>query len=394
MSVPTGFQGLRVERGEKIPNKSHMQFPVCGDDNANQMGDLEYNTSSIPPLVSQSETHEKIVIWSSEQQFQPCQEIHTFLGKSDDVYDDEDEGVSLRDGRDEGPMSISSSSTASSASTGVKRNDNDSNKVDVRRGRQEHKRAASHSTEELDTCIPVEKDEVRMGRAVERDRQKSKSETNVFVSSLSTVSLSGSLSSALDTGGETRITLPVYKSHLYSSGASNTTSAQTRRGSAAMDANNKNSHPYHSQEKLPQYSSGSSQDSGLGQRRKAGFEERVLPPRRQQLVRPMCQTEMGRARSLPESSSHQVDPGQANQEYVGNRKFTRSSLREPSDFSHLYSSSGVLRQPGQAAQRDMSPAEKPLTSASRPNPSPRPQTQLTYRRNCSSPNRVLSLIHI
>lgn len=390
MSVPTGFQGLRVsvERGEKVSNKSHMQFPVCGDDNANQMGDLEYNTSSIPPLVSQTETHEKIVIWSSDQPYhQPCQEIHTFLGKSDDIYDDEDEGVSMRDGRDEGLMSISSSSTASSASTGVKRNDNDSNKVDMRRGRQEHKRAASQSTEELDTCIPVERHEVRMSRATERDRQKSKSETNVFVSSLSTVSLSGSLSSSLDTGGETRITLPVYKSHLYSSGASNTTSVQARRGSTPMDANNKSSPPYHSQEKLPQYSSGNSQDSGLGQRRKAGFDERVLPPRRQQLVRPMCQTEMGRARSLPESSSHHIDPGQTNQEYLGNRKFIRSSLREPSDFSHLYNSSGGLRS-GQVTQRDMSPAEKPLNSASRPNPSPRPQTQLTYRRNCSSPNRV------
>ncbi|KAJ0004539.1 hypothetical protein NQD34_010753, partial [Periophthalmus magnuspinnatus] len=388
MSVPTDYQGLRVsvERGEKISNKSNIPFPQCGDNNANEIGELEYTTSSIPPLVSQSETHEKIVIWSSEQPFEPCQEIHTFLGKSDDIYDDEEEGASLR----EGPMSISSSSTASSASTGVKRNDNDSNKVEIWRSRQEHKRTASHSTEELDACVTVDRDGVRVGRTVERDRQKSKSETNVFVSSLSAISLRGSLSSALDTGGETRITLPVYKTHLYSSGTSNTTSIQTRRGSAPVD--NKNSPPYHSQEKLQQYSS-SSQDGGLGQRRKAGFEERVLPPRRQQLVRPMCQTEMGRARSLPESSSHQVDPGHPNQDYVGNRKFTRSSLREPSDFSHLYNSSGVLRQPSQAAQRDTLPAEKQLTSASRPTPSPRPQTQLTYRRNCSSPNRVATPPH-
>ncbi|KAK7926174.1 hypothetical protein WMY93_008484 [Mugilogobius chulae] len=373
MSVPTDYKSY----------KSNMPYPQCGDDNANDLEELEYPTSLIPPLVSQTETHEKIVIWSSEQQFEPCQEIHTFLGKTDDLYDDEDEGASLRDGKDEGPMSISSSSTASSASTGVKRNDNDSNKVEVRRSRQEHKRTASHSTEELDACV-TERDGVRTGRTVERDRQKSKSETNVFASSLSAISLSGSLSSALDTGGETRITLPVYKTHLYSSGTSNTTSIQSRRGSAPME--NKNSPPYHSQEKIHQYSS--SQDGGLGQRRKAGFEERVLPPRRQQLVRPMCQTEMGRARSLPESSSHQVDPGQQNQDYIGNRKFTRSSLREPSDFSHLYNSSGVLRQPSNAAQRDMLPAEKPLTSASRPPPNPRPQTQLTYRKNCSSPNRV------
>uniref|UniRef100_A0AAV2J9V3 Uncharacterized protein n=1 Tax=Knipowitschia caucasica TaxID=637954 RepID=A0AAV2J9V3_KNICA len=387
MSVPTDYQELRVslERGEKVSIKSNMPYPQCGDNNANEIGELEYTTNSIPPLVSQRETHEKIVFWSSEQPFDACQEIHTFLGKGDDIYDDEDEGASLRDGKDEGLMSISSSSTASSASTGVRRNDNDSNKVAGRRSsRHEHKRSASHSTEELDACVTVERgDGLRTGRAAERDRQKSKSETNVFVPSMSAISLSGSMSSALDTGGEpTRITLPVYKTHFYSSGTSNTTSIQTRRGSAPLD--NKTSPPFHSQEKLHQYSS--SQDGGFGQRRKAGFEERVLPPRRQQLVRPMCQTEMGRARSFPESSSHQIDPGQPNQEYADNRKSARSSLREPSDFSHLYNSSGVLRQPSQSAQKDMQPAEKQLTSASRP--SPKPQTQLTYRRNCSSPNRV------
>lgn len=429
MSVPTGFQGLRVsvDRGEKISNKSHMQFPHCGDDNANQVGNVEYSTSSIPPLVSQSETHEKIVIWSSEHQcldpnlreFESCQEIHTFLGKRDEVDDNEDgdEGASLRDGKDEGLMSISSSSTASSASTGVKRYDNDSNKVEsgIQRGREVHKRTATHSTEELDTCLTgsVEKDEVRSGRATERDRKKgglkeSKSETNVFVSSLSAVSLSGSLSSALDTSGETRISLPVYKTSLYSS-ISNTTSVQTRRGSAPVDAN-KNSPPFYSQEKpgLPQYSS---QDGVLGQRRKAGFEERVLPPRRQQLVRPMCQTEMGRARSLPESSSHLVEVGQLSSlhpsaEFPSNgssQKFTRTSLREPSDFSHLYNSSAVttLRQPNQAAQRQALPVERQVASASRPNSSPsnpspterRPQTQLTYRRNCSSPNKTATPPH-
>lgn len=433
-----------------MTTKTQMQFPQSGDDNANQLtligdqgeglvGGLEYSTGSPPPLVSQSETNEKIVIWSSDHQCMDpdlsefelleCQEVHTFLGKrdQDEENEDEDDGGSLRDGKDEGPMSISSSSTASSASTGVKRNDNDSNKVDgrIQRGREMQKRAACHSTEELDTCVSVsmEKEDTRSGRSGRRERRKgglkeSKSETNVFVSSLSAVSLSGSLSSALDGGGEAQslISLPNYKTNSYSN-VNNTTSAQARRGATPLDSS-KNSSPFHPQEKhdRPQYCSqdqshegrsysrnGLSSDGGLGQRRKAGFEERVLPPRRQQLVRPLCQTEMGRARSLPESNTPQTETGQPSSPNPSasngsNRKFSKSSLREPSDFSHLYNSSGVFqqRQPSHAAQREVSPMEKQLPTTQRPNSSPanrptvekRPQTQLTYRRNCSSPNRT------
>ncbi|XP_059207071.1 microtubule-associated tumor suppressor candidate 2 [Centropristis striata] len=442
MSIPTGVQGLRVkvDRGEKIGNKTQIQFPQSGDDNANQLssiGDQEgrgliedtgYSTSSIPPLVSQSESPDKLVIWGSEQQcLDPelrefellgCQEIHTFLGNRDDDEDDDD-GGSLRDGKDEGPMSISSSSTASSASTGVRRNDNDNNKVESRmqRGREGQRRIACHSTEELDTCVTgsIEKRDTRSGRDRERRKgglKESKSETNVFVSSLSAVSLSGSLSSALDSSGEV-VSLSNPRTNPYLN-TNNTTSAQGRRRTAPVDAN-QNSPPSHPQEKLgrPQYYSqdqrqeegshhrnGLSSDGGLGQRRKAGFEERVLPPRRQQLVRPLCQTEMGRARSLGEP--HQAEIGQPSSPNPSpdsysngsNRKFTKSSLREPSDFSSLYKAAGIS-QPHQAAQREVRPAERQPGAAAWRNSSPnsstvekRPQTQLTYRRNCSSPNRT------
>ncbi|KAE8287481.1 Microtubule-associated tumor suppressor candidate 2-like protein [Larimichthys crocea] len=444
MSIPTGYQGLRVnvDRGEKIGNKTQIQFPQSGDDNANRlssvadqeggrlMEDSGYNTSSIPPLVSQSESPNKLVIWGSEQQcMEPelrefelleCQEIHTFLGNRDQE-EDEDDGGSMRDGKDEGPMSISSSSTASSASIGAKRYDNDNNKVGsrVQRGREVQKRIACHSTEELDMCVTgsIEKMDARSGRARERDRQKgglkeSKSETNVFVSSLSAVSLSGSLSSALDSSGEAA---SLIKTNPYSN-TNNTTSAQTRRRSGPVDAN-QNSPPSYPQEKhgRPQYYSqdqrpeegshhrnGLSSDGVLGQRRKAGFEERVMPPRRQQLVRPLCQTEMVRARSSAEPNAHQAETGQASSTNPSpdshingsNRKFTKSSLREPSDFSPLYTS-GVsqLRQPNQAAQREAPLAEKQQAATAWRNASPstlenRPQTQLTYRRNCSSPNRT------
>ncbi|XP_034540168.1 microtubule-associated tumor suppressor candidate 2 [Notolabrus celidotus] len=450
MSVPAGFQGIRVnvERGEKIGNKAQIQFPH-GDDNANRlssvddqgerglMEDTAYSTSSIPPLVSQTDSPDKLVIWGSEQHcMEPqlrefevleCQEIHAYLGNRD--QDEEDDDRSLRDGKDEGPMSISSSSTASSASVGGRRNDNDSNKVEsrIQRGREVQRRIACHSTEELDTCVTgsTERKDTRSGRAADRERRKgglkeSKSETNVFVPSLTAVNLSGSLSSALDTSGEAHslISLSNSKTNLYPY-TNNTTSAQNRRRAAPVDAN-QTSPPSHPQEKprIPQYYShdrrqeeesqhrnGSSTD-GLGQRRKAGFEERVMPPRRQQLVRPLCQTETSRAKNLAEPYTQQAEIGQSYSQIPSldshssgsNRKFTKTSLREPSDYSSLYNAALVAqsRQPIQAVQREARPVEKQPAATVWRNSSPsnpstmdkRPQTQLTYRRNCSSPNRT------
>ncbi|KAJ4929842.1 hypothetical protein JOQ06_018863 [Pogonophryne albipinna] len=439
MSIPTGFQGLRVnvEKGEKIGNKTQIQFPRSGNDNAyrlysttDQEGrrlihDTGYSTSSIPPLVSQRDSPDKLVIWGSEQRcLEPdlekfelldCQEIHTFLGNRDQD-DGDDDGGSLRDGRDDGPMSISSSSTASSASTGMRRNDNDNNKVESRthRDAEVQKRMACHSTEDLDICVTgsIEKRDSRSGRDRERRKgglKESKSETNVFVSSLSAVSFSGSLSNVLDSGGEAQslISLSYSKTNPYSH-TNQTTSAQTRTRAGPVDTN-QNSPPPYSQEKhdhpqlyrqdqrqedVGQYRNGLSFDGGLGQRRKAGFEERVLPPRRQQLVRPLCQTEMGRARSLAEPNTYQTQTGQPSSPNPfpdSNRKFTKSALREPSDFSNLYNPTGVS-QPRQSNQAPPPVEKQPATTAWR-NSSPstiekRPQTQFTYRRNCSSPNRM------
>lgn len=446
MSTPTSLQGLRinVDKGDKLGNKNQTQYPKTGDNNANRLSsisaqqggglidDTGCSTNSIPPLVSQSESPDKFLIWGSEQQcLEPdvrkfdlleCQEIHTFLGNGDQPEENEQEedGGSVRDGKDEGSMSISSSSTASSASIGMRRNDNDSNKVESRilRGKEVQKRIVCQSTEALDTCVSgsIEKKDRSLGSERQKPGLKeSKSETNVFVSCLSAVALSGSLSSALDSSGEAHSLTPL--SDPYSNG-NNTTSAQNRRRAFPVDAN-QNSPPLHGREKFfsPQYynqdqrqedgshhKNGLSSDGGLGQRRKAGFEETVLPPRRQQLVRPLCQTEMGRASSLAESGAHQANTGELisprsspdSLNNGSNRKFTKSSLREPSNFSHLYTTSAVFRQPNQAAQREAPPVENQPSAAVQCISSPsnsstserRPQTQLTYRRNCSSPNRT------
>ncbi|KAG7516061.1 hypothetical protein JOB18_021773 [Solea senegalensis] len=437
MSNLTTFKGLRVsvDRGNKTQN----QFPQSGDDNANQLtsiGDQEgrrvtedtgYSTYSIPPLVSQSDSPDKLVIWGSEQQCMQselrefelldCQEIDAFLGNRDQEEDnlDDDNEESLRDGRDEGPMSISSSSTASSASTDRRRNDNDREERRIQRGKDVHKRIGCHSTEELDTCVTgsAEKTDTRERR--KGGLKESKSETNVFVSSLSATALSGSLSSALDISSKAHspISLSSPKTHPYPN-ANNSTSAQTRRRADPVDAN-QNSASLHPQEKHHSFQfcsqdqrqkegshhkNGLSSDVGLGQRRRTGFDERVLPPRRQQLVRPLPQS-----RSSAEPTAHQEETGQPSspnytlESYSNglNRKHVKSALREPSDFSYLYSTPAAsqARQPSQT-KREVPSVEKQPASAlglsSNPsNPSPtekRPQIQFTYRRNCSSPNRT------
>ncbi|KAM3869227.1 microtubule-associated tumor suppressor candidate 2 homolog [Diretmus argenteus] len=458
MSIPTSFQGLRVNGtgGEMKMNKTQIQLPQTGDDNANQpappgdqgeggvVRDMGCSTSPLPPLVSQSDTQDKLLIWGPEQhcmdpelqefELLECQEIHTFLGKrgqqQEEKEEEEEDGESVRDGKDEGAMSISSSSTASSASVSMRRNDNDSNKVEsrIQSCKERQRRAACHSSEDLDTCVTssVEKEDPRPGRGRDRERRKgglkeSKSETNVFVSSLSAISLSGSLASALDSSGEAQ-SLICLSNTKTNPNPNTTTSAQTSRRVPHVDAN-QNSPPLHPQEKhgleghslyyhqdLRQEDGGyhrnglSSSNGGLGQRRRGGFEERVLPPRRQQLVRPLCQTETGRGRSLAEAmaNAHQTETGQPSapapspdsQSHGTNSRCTRLSLREPSDVSHLYSTAGVsqLKQASQASQREAQPLDKQSATARHTsNPSTlekRPQTQPTYRRNCSSPNRT------
>lgn len=439
MSIPSRFQGMRVsvDRGDRFVNKLS-----SGDDNANQFtslseeedrrmtGDTGYSTCPVPPLVSQRDSPDKLVFWGSEhREFEILehQGIRTFSENQDQEEDNEDpddEG-SFRDGRDDGPMSLSSSSTASSASIGHRRNDNDSNKVERRKQKYEDvpKRIACHSTEELDTCVSGSA-EVNITRSgSERHRRglkESKSETNVYVSSLSAAVLSGSLSSALDGSGETPSPASLSsKIHPYPN-ANNSTSAQTRRRAVPVNTNqvSPSPHPQEKQDSLqfcsrdqiqqegnPQRS-GTSSDLGLGQRRRAGFDERVLPPRRQQLVRPLCQTEVERTRNSSEFNSNQDEtdqtdsPKQTLDSYSNgsSRKLTRSSLREPLDISHLYNTSAVSqpRQQSQTVRREVSPALKQPAStqgqsSTSPNPftlERRPQTQFTYRRNCSSPNRT------
>lgn len=435
MSIPTGYQGLRVDRGEVIVNKAKINLSQSGDNNANKLSltsdekgtglieDFEIRPSLIPPLVSQSgSSSDNLVIWGTESELQEyealeCQNVEAFLGGCEaerENDEDDDDGPSFRDGKDEGPMSISSSSTASSVSVGARRNDNDTNKgVEGRRGKELPTRIVSQSVEELDICVmsSEEKKDTRFEKAGEKEKgglKESKSETNVYVPSLSAVSFSGSLFSALDSGREMPSFITLSSSS--KSSHSSTTSAQIRRRGASVDASH-TSPPFNPQEKHTQKScedlrqeqshhrSGHFPGGGLGQRRRAGFEERAMPPRRQQLVRPLCQTEMVRARSLAETSVQQSDTRQADPNSNGaSRKLTKSALREPSDFSALYSTPGISppRQTTQTTQKETVPLEKQSAAAawrrsSLTNPSAlekRSQPQLTYRRNCSSPNRM------
>ncbi|XP_061658372.1 microtubule-associated tumor suppressor candidate 2 [Syngnathoides biaculeatus] len=427
MSIPTNFKECGVvSRANKITNKAQIQFSHNDDDNANQLSslidhgglleDTGCNKSSLPPLVSQSESHDKMIIWVSEQQCpQPglreielmeCPDIHTFVRNPNE--EDDDDGGSMKEGKDEGPMSISSSSTASSISIGVRRNDNDSNKVESRTpiDKEEWRKNSCYGAEE-DTL--TEEENTKIGRGV---LKQSKSETNVFVSNLSTMNLSGSLSSGLNSKGDTFVS-PTNICY-----PNNTTSAQAVRRAAAV---HNNPQPLYYQEKQrhsqddredarSQCKNGSSSDGGLGHRR-TGFEERVIPLRRQQLVRPLCQTEMGRAQNLAEWSGQSAEveqPASDNRTTVSpshshngsNKKLIKSSLREPSDFSHLYNTYGVFqsREPNQAAKKEVLLAEKQpglITKSISNTPKAsttekRPQNHFPYRSNCSSPKRTFT----
>ncbi|XP_077597154.1 microtubule-associated tumor suppressor candidate 2 homolog isoform X1 [Stigmatopora nigra] len=442
MSIPTSLKGkgVVVERVETI-NITPIQFSPTGDDNANQLSSLSDQSgllaetrchrTSIPPLVSQSESNDKVIIWGSEQQCSEsglreielvnCPDIHAFLKSPHEDEDNDDDGESTREGKDEGPMSISSSSTASSISIGVKRNDNDSNTVnnDTASVKQEWRKYNSHSAEQDTYLAHLTKEEnINTGK---RALKQSKSETNVFITSLSTTNLSGSLSSTLDSGRETFICLPSTKTNI--SYANNTTSAQAVRRATPID---NNPLPLGYQDKPPQHydqddgqeenghlrNVSSSSEGGLGQRRRTGFEQRVLPPKRQQLVRPLCQTEMGVAQNFAEISGQPAEAGQTPSNITGlvghtsngsNKRFTKSSLREPSDFSHLYSTCGVVqsKQPNQAAKNEVLPMENQkdsittptLNTSKPPGVERQPQTQFTYRRNCSSPKKTFTPPH-
>ncbi|XP_037126581.1 microtubule-associated tumor suppressor candidate 2 homolog [Syngnathus acus] len=424
MSIPTSFKGHGlVERAEKMANKAPIQFPGTGDDNANQftslsdqggmLEDTGCNKTSLPPLVSQSESHDKMIIWGSEQQCSDagfreielveCPDIHPFLSNPNEEEDED--GGSTGEGKDEGPMSISSSSTASSTSTGVRRNDNDSNKVESRsrRDKEEWRKNTCRSTEQVGGLSEEENPNAGRGGL-----KQSKSETNVFVSNLATMNLSGSLSSTLDS---TFICLPSSKPDICYA-----TSAQAPRRPHQVDDKppplryQEKQDQWHSQDETQdersQYKNGSSSNGGgLGQRRRAGFEERVLPPRQQQLVRPLCQSEMGRAQNLAELGGQASEVGrstfsQSHTHTGANKKLTKSSLREPSDFSHLYNTYGVFqsRQPNQEAKKEVLLVEKQQASVTKTSSKSstmerQPQTQFTYRRNCSSPKRTFTPPH-
>ncbi|CAL8236684.1 unnamed protein product [Boreogadus saida] len=432
MSSPPSLQGLRgSSTGQEMRNKTQIPRSHTGDANANQpclpggqgergvLGEDGYPTRRRQNVIPHGEAQQGVQL--SQYQYPMTKDEQ----EGDQDFDD---GGSLRDGKDEeGPMSISSSSTASSASLGGKRNDNEGDQGGgSRHERRTQGRHTSHSSEELDACAdsPGERGEVTpasRGRERERRRQgslkESKSETNVFASScLTAVSLSGSLASALDISGVAPLP-PPNSNTSYQPNTYNATSAQTRRRAPAVDSN-RNSSPaplQHGQEDLQghhlnqgwrqedgcRYGNGlSSSDARLGLRRKGGFEERVLPPRRQQLVRPLCQSETGRGWGLaePTTTAPQREPEQADCQSQGtNKRFLKSALREPSDVSHLYNlqmlsqrrqSRELASIEAQSLDRHPSTARR-TSSPSKPPPSAenRAQAQLTYRRNCSSPNR-------
>ncbi|KAJ3589175.1 hypothetical protein NHX12_010023 [Muraenolepis orangiensis] len=420
MSSPPSLQGLRgSSTSQEIRNKTQIQRPHAGDANANQLG----------PAGGQAERGtlgEDGYSTRRLQSFLPHREAHQLpqyqysMPKEEEEEEDEDfeDGGSFRDGKDEeGPMSISSSSTASSASCGGKKSGESKRGGETQKDGRIQRKHVCHSSEELDACVEgsVEREEVtHASRGRERERRRpgslkeSKSETNVFASScLTAVSLSGSLASALDSSGVAQPPLPNPNTS-YHPGLYNATSAQARRRAPAPVDANQNSAPAPVQHGLNQdwrqeecYGNGlSSSDARLGLRRKGGFEERVLPPRRQQLVRPLCQSETGRGWGLaePMTTAPQREPEQADCQSQGtNKRFLKSALREPSDISHLYNIQMLSQQrqskelvsiEAQSLDRQPSTARRTSSpSALPPSTETRAQAQLTYRRNCSSPNR-------
>ncbi|XP_052376064.1 microtubule-associated tumor suppressor candidate 2 isoform X3 [Oncorhynchus keta] len=461
MSVPAGLQSLSVSgRDIKNYNKSHVLFhPPTGDANANQIvliGETpdDQASSPLPPLVAQSEAQDKLLIWGREErcldhdiQELELLEIHSFHGDGGEGGDgkrlgeveEDDEGENSKRGADEGLLSISSSSTASGVS--VHGNDNDGRD----RGMDRQKEVAGEREvlrQDLNYSVPRSGKETGGGGGG-GEQNSVGDKGSLCVSAVST------LSSSLDPTG-----------HPLTSNPNPTTSAKRRAPPVGLnstaaphsqDTPNLGELPYprspdqevhHQHQETSNLDVGlsrgqsateegskldvttqrqdvrcyqgnsilSSSDGGIGQRKKGVG---APPPRRQQLVRPLCQLEPGRGRSLaepitrrrsstspslsPDAGRKVVDPGHHGVDVRQTQETleVKSSMVNCSSYSHLHShphyqpsSSPGAPQPSQAsqsAQREARSLDRRRSSAERTASLERrhqhqDQSQLRYRR--------------
>ncbi|KAJ8348634.1 hypothetical protein SKAU_G00272230 [Synaphobranchus kaupii] len=195
---------LQAQRGEIKNNNKQALFPPEGDANANEIqpqdGGLTGDAGTLPPLVSQSEEQDKVVIWGTDspcedldlEEFEllECQELEAFLVEEEQAYKQgRDGGGGVTKGPPPSPFGkprpASCISNLSKVAKDRDNGHNDGDKRASRQGGQDPEAAISYSLG-------------GHGRA----RAPFRSENDIFVSCLSTVSSHrGSLGSALDNAG-------------------------------------------------------------------------------------------------------------------------------------------------------------------------------------------------
>ncbi|XP_035240986.1 microtubule-associated tumor suppressor candidate 2 isoform X1 [Anguilla anguilla] len=205
--------GCHDNQGEiKNNNKQSLCVPeVDADTNANEIQDVggTGDVGAPPPLVSQSEEQDKVIIWGTDSQCDDpdleefemleCQELEAYLVEEEEEEEEEygrgAESVS-GGGRflDERPMPHSSAPTM--AMTTNKDESYEDVGREVRRGGQDPESTVSLSAKSQE-------------RAARLTKAEFSSENDVFVSCLSTMSsLGGSLASALDSTGRAKMADP------------------------------------------------------------------------------------------------------------------------------------------------------------------------------------------
>ncbi|KAG7483629.1 hypothetical protein MATL_G00040420 [Megalops atlanticus] len=195
--------GLQDHSGEiKNNNKPALLSPE-GDANANKIqtgdGGSTGDTGTLPPLVSQSDEQDKIIIWGTDdspcddpelEEFEllECQELEAFLVEEEVEYERGRSAV----GTEKGPPPLQKC-PASRVSAAAKMVTDRDNARDV-----EDERTSGCGVQDPDTPVSC----LRGSRG--RAGAQLSSENNIFVSCLSAVSeLRGSLATVLDNAGRT-----------------------------------------------------------------------------------------------------------------------------------------------------------------------------------------------
>ncbi|KAG7471191.1 hypothetical protein MATL_G00121790 [Megalops atlanticus] len=196
-------------QGEIKNNNKQGLFAPEGDANANEIqtedegtkeGGRTGDAGALPPLVSQSEEQDKIIIWGTDSQCDDpeleefemleCQELEAYLVEEEDEYE---RGAGAGRGRfvNERPLPYSSAPALAT--------------IDKDNNYDEDERTTQQCAQDLETTISLSLGS--RGRGACLTRAEFSSENDVFVSCLSTMSsLGGSLASALDSTGRTQAT--------------------------------------------------------------------------------------------------------------------------------------------------------------------------------------------